>query len=39
MPPTVMVVDDDGDILDMTRLMLESGGRRRWMPSRGQAPT
>ncbi|PYT18230.1 MAG: DNA-binding response regulator, partial [Acidobacteria bacterium] len=26
MPPTVMVVDDDGDILDMTRLVLEGGG-------------
>jgi len=28
MPPTVMVVDDDGDILDMTRIMLEGGGYR-----------
>ena len=28
MPPTVMVVDDDGDILDMTRLVLEGGGYR-----------
>ena len=26
MPRTVMVVDDDGDILDMTRLVLEGGG-------------
>ena len=26
MPPTVMVVDDDGDILVMTRLVLEGGG-------------
>ncbi len=28
LPPTVMVVDDDGDILDMTRLVLEGGGFR-----------
>jgi CheY-like chemotaxis protein len=27
-PPTVMVVDDDADILDMTRLVLEGGGYR-----------
>ena len=26
MPRTVMVVDDDADILDMTRLVLEGGG-------------
>ena len=28
MPHTVMVVDDDPDILDMTRLVLEGGGYR-----------
>jgi CheY-like chemotaxis protein len=28
MPRTVMVVDDDIDIVDMTRLMLEGGGYR-----------
>src|SRR2546428_6108461 len=28
MPRTVMVVDDDADILDMTRLVLEGGGYR-----------
>ncbi len=28
MPQTVMVVDDDADILDMTRLVLEGGGYR-----------
>ena len=27
-PPIVMVVDDDADIVDMTRLMLEEGGYR-----------
>ncbi len=28
MPRTVMVVDDDADIVDMTRLILEGGGYR-----------
>jgi DNA-binding response OmpR family regulator len=28
MPQTVMVVDDDADILDITRLVLEGGGYR-----------
>lgn len=28
MPQTVMVVDDDPDILDLTRLVLEGGGYR-----------
>jgi DNA-binding response OmpR family regulator len=28
MPRTIMVVDDDSDIVDMTRLMLEGGGYR-----------
>ena len=28
MPHTVMVVDDDSDILDMTRIVLEGGGYR-----------
>ena len=28
MPQTVMVVDDDADILDMTRLVLEGDGYR-----------
>jgi DNA-binding response OmpR family regulator len=28
MPRTVMVVDDDSDIVDMTRLILEEGGYR-----------
>ena len=28
MPQTVMVVDDDADIVDMTRLVLEEGGYR-----------
>jgi DNA-binding response OmpR family regulator len=28
MPQTVMVVDDESDILDMTRLVLEGGGYR-----------
>ena len=34
MSRTVMVVDDDADILDMTRLMLEGGGYRV-LPARG----
>ena len=34
MSRTVMVVDDDADILDMTRLVLEGGGYRV-LPARG----
>lgn len=34
MTRTVMVVDDDSDILDMTRLVLEGGGYRV-LPARG----
>src|SRR5258705_7263243 len=37
MPRTVMVVDDDSDILDMTRIVLEEGGYRVLAMSSGQA--
>ena len=36
MAPTVMVVDDDADILDMTRLVLEGGGYRVLQARGGQ---